>query len=125
MIPPHNISFSEFQIDEPYRETWMQMGLFELQSENLVFSKRNYSLATNPSTDKTLKFNIRIALPPRDNTQSAGIGSSYVFGLKAGDEVSLTGPFGNFLLRKPGREKIFLGKGAGRAPLRSQLSDFF
>lgn len=125
VIPPHKTRFADFQIDEPYRKTWEKMNLMEFWSENSTYSKRNYSLATNPAKENTLKFNIRIALPPDGNAQSAGVGSSYVYGLKSGDEVSLTGPFGNFQLRNSDREKIFIGKGAGMAPLRSQLSYLF
>ena len=122
VIPPHKTRFIDFQIDEPYRKTWEKMNMMQFWSENSTYSKRNYSLATNPAREKTLKFNIRIALPTGENALIAGVGSSYVYGLKSGDEVSLTGPFGNFLLRKSDREKIFLGKGAGMAPLRSQIS---
>ena len=122
VIPPHKTRFVDFQIDEPYRKTWEKMNMMQFWSENSTYSKRNYSLATNPAKENTLKFNIRITLPSEGNAQIAGVGSSYVYGLKSGDEVSLTGPFGNFLLRKSDREKIFLGKGAGMAPLRSQIS---
>jgi Na(+)-translocating NADH:ubiquinone oxidoreductase F subunit len=125
VIPPHKTRFVDFQIDDPYRKTWEKMNLMEFWSENSTYSKRNYSLATNPAKEKRLKFNIRIALPAQGNAQIAGVGSSYVYGLKSGDEVSLTGPFGNFQMRKSDREKIFLGKGAGMAPLRSQISYLF
>jgi Na(+)-translocating NADH:ubiquinone oxidoreductase F subunit len=125
VIPPHKTRFVDFQIDEPYRKTWEKLNLMEFWSENSTYSKRNYSLATNPAKENTLKFNIRITLPTEGNAQIAGVGSSYVYGLKSGDEVSLTGPFGNFQLRKSAREKIFLGKGAGMAPLRSHISYLF
>lgn len=125
VIPPHNTGFTEFQIDEPYRKTWEQMGLFELQSENLVYSKRNYSLSTNPATDNALKFTIRIAFPPVGTVHSAGTGSSYVFKLIAGDEVKLVGPFGDFKINESKREMVYLGGGAGMAPLRSHLSYLF
>jgi Na(+)-translocating NADH:ubiquinone oxidoreductase F subunit len=125
VIPPHKTSFVDFQIDDPYRKTWEKMNIVEFGSENSTYSKRNYSLATNPAKENRLKFNIRIALPAEGNAQMAGVGSSYVYGLKSGDEVRLTGPFGNFQLRESDREKIFMGKGAGMAPLRSQISHLY
>jgi Na+-transporting NADH:ubiquinone oxidoreductase subunit F len=125
IIPPGRIEFSEFQIDEPFRKTWEEMGLFKCMAENLIWSKRNFSVATNPSTDFNLKFNIRIALPPAGSSVSAGAGTSYAFNLREGDEVKLTGPFGNFLLRDSAREMVYLGGGAGMAPLRSHISYLF
>lgn len=124
-IPPHKTSFAEFEIDSPHQKIWEQMGLFDQWSENTVYSKRNYSLATNPETDKNLKFNIRISLSPEAKSTSAGIGSSYVFGLKPGEVVKLTGPFGDFRITESGREMVYLGGGAGMSPLRSHLSYLF
>lgn len=125
IIPPHKTSFSEFQMDRPHQEIWEQMQLFGQWAENTVYSKRNYSLATNPATDKNLKFNVRISLSPEAKSISAGIGSSYVFGLKPDDVVKLTGPFGDFLVKETDREMVYLGGGAGMAPLRSHLSYLF
>lgn len=125
VIPPHTTIFSDYCVDEPFRKIWEQMGLFELQSVNLVYTKRNYSLSTNPASATTLKFTIRIALPPDGTTLSAGAGSSYVFSLKTGDEVNLIGPFGNFKINESEREMVYLGGGAGMAPLRSHLSYLF
>ena len=125
VIPPHKTCFTEFQIDVPHLQVWEQMGLFEHFAENTIYSKRNYSMATNPSTDKKLKFNIRIAIASEGKTTSAGIGSSYVFGLKPGDTVELVGPFGDFQVKKSNREMIYLGGGAGMAPLHSHLSYLF
>ena len=124
-IPPFKVRFNEFLIEEPYKKIWEDMGLFDFVAENSIYSKRNYSLANNPYSDTLLKFNVRIVLPPPGSTVTAGTGSSYVFNLKPGDEVKITGPFGDFLLKKSGREKIYLGGGAGMAPLRSHLSYLF
>jgi MocE subfamily Rieske [2Fe-2S] domain protein len=124
-IPPHKTRFEEFQIDEPFRKMWDEMGLNELESENAAYSKRNYSLASNPESDTNLKFNVRIALPPAGSSFGAGAGSSYVFNLKPGDEVKVTGPFGDFLIRDSSREMVYLGGGAGMAPIRSHLSYLF
>jgi fatty acid desaturase/NAD(P)H-flavin reductase/nitrite reductase/ring-hydroxylating ferredoxin subunit len=125
VIPPHKTSFETFQIAEPFRSIWNEKGLFELGSENTTYTKRNYSLASNPSSDVTLKFNVRIALPPAGSSPGAGVGSSYVFNLKPGDEVKVTGPFGDFLIRDSDREMVYLGGGAGMAPIRSHLSHLF
>jgi Na(+)-translocating NADH:ubiquinone oxidoreductase F subunit len=125
VIPPHNTGFTEFHIDEPYRKTWEQMGLFELQSENLIYSKRNYSMSTNPATDTNLMFTIRIAVPPVGTAYSAGTGSSYVFNLKSGDKVKFSGPFGDFQIKSSEKEMIYLAGGAGMAPIRSHLAYLF
>lgn len=82
-------------------------------------------MATNPSNDANLKFNVRIALSPDSNSISAGTGSSYVFNLKAGDIAKLSGPYGDFLIKDSDREMVYLGGGAGMAPLRSHLSYLF
>lgn len=124
-IPPHKTFFREFQIEEPFYKIWNDMGLLDNWAETSVYSKRNYSMASNPATASTLKFIVRIALPPAGSKVSAGAGSTYVFNLKAGDLVKLTGPFGDFKIRKSNREMVYLGGGAGMAPLRSHLSYLF
>jgi MocE subfamily Rieske [2Fe-2S] domain protein len=121
-IPPHKTFFREFQIEEPYYKVWNEMGLLDYLAETTIYTKRNYSMATNPAIDSNLKFNVRIALPPAESKFNAGVGSSYVFNLKPGDEVQLTGPFGDFRIKKSDNEMVYLGGGAGMAPLRSHLS---
>jgi len=125
VIPPHKTTFADFRIDEPFRETWEKTGLFKNRAENSIYSKRNYSLATNPANDTSLKFTIRIALPPEGTGLSAGAGSSYVFNLKPGDEVKLVGPFGDFTINESESEMVYLGGGAGMAPLRSHIACLF
>lgn len=124
-IPPHKIQFSDFDIDEKYQTKWKEENAFEAWSENTIHSKRNYSLATNPNKDTLLKFNIRIALSPDVKTIGAGTGSSYVFHLKPNDKVTLTGPYGDFLIKETEREMVYLGGGAGMAPIRSHVSHLF
>jgi len=124
-IPPHKTFFREFQIEEPFYKIWSEMGLFNNWAETSIYSKRNYSMASNPAKASTLKFIVRIALPPAGSKVSAGAGSTYVFNLKPGDKVKLTGPFGDFLIKKSDREMVYLGGGAGMAPLRSHLSYLF
>ena len=121
-IPPHKTSFSDFEISDIHREKWEKDQLFESFAENKIHSKRNYSLVTNPVLDNVLKFNVRIALSPDSKNISAGAGSSYVFNLKAGDEVEISGPYGDFLIKDTDREMVYLGGGAGMAPIRSHLS---
>jgi Na+-transporting NADH:ubiquinone oxidoreductase subunit F len=122
VIPPFAAGFENFSLDESYRKRWDEMNLLGLRAQNSIYSKRNYSMATNPATDKYLKFNVRIALPPEGQPVAPGIGSTYVFNLKTGDEVTVEGPFGDFLVRDSDREMVYLGGGAGMAPLRSHLS---
>ncbi len=122
MIPPFDISFDTITIDEPYWKTWDDLKLFECFSRNTIHTKRNFSMANNPDEERLLRFNVRISLPPGDKNISAGIGTSYVFNLKTGDEVKLTGPFGDFYIQDSKREMIYLGGGAGMAPLRSHIS---
>jgi Na(+)-translocating NADH:ubiquinone oxidoreductase F subunit len=82
-------------------------------------------MATNPATEKQLKFNVRIALPPAGKDVPAGSGSSYVFSLKPGDGVKLAGPYGDFTIKPTQKEMVYLGGGAGMAPLRSHLAYLF
>jgi len=100
------------------------MNLFGCYAENSLYLRRNYSMANNPFREKQLKFNVRIELPPVGNL-SAGAGSSYIFNLKPGDEVKLAGPYGDFKIKSGRKEMIYLGGGAGMAPLRSHLAYLF
>jgi Na(+)-translocating NADH:ubiquinone oxidoreductase F subunit len=86
-------------------------------------TRRNYSLATNPATDRQLRFTVRIATPPRGQDCEAGVGSSWVFGLKQGDLVTAYGPFGTFRIKPGEREMVYVGGGAGMAPLRSHIAN--
>lgn len=124
-VPPFALSFDQFQIDRPFDEAWETLGLKKYYAKNEFHVQRNYSMATNPEIEQLLKFNIRIALPESLNGVSSGVGSSYAFSLKPGDEVKLTGPYGDFHIKQSEREMIYLGGGAGMAPLRSHLSYLF
>src|SRR6202034_2951679 len=84
--------------------------------------RNNYSVASNAKTERTLRFNVRIATPPPGQDCSPGIGSSFVFHLKPGDVVSGIGPFGDFHIKPTQREMVYIGGGAGMAPLRAHLS---
>jgi len=125
IIPPHDISLSKIEIDLPFTQDWERVRGFGYRSKNEIYLRRNYSIASNPSRDRTIKFNVRMAFVAHGDTLNFGIGSSYIFNLKTNDEIKLIGPYGNFLVRENGREKIFIGKGAGMAPLRSHISHLF
>ena len=123
-IPEYEIRFDQFNIEETYRPAWEKFKFFDLKvkSEEPVF--RAYSMANPPSEPNLLRFTVRIATPPPGiDDISSGIGSSYIFSLKPGDSVTLTGPYGDFFIQDTENEICFLGGGAGMAPLRSHIID--
>jgi len=126
-IPAYGeIGFSEFDIPEPYATVWKTHHLFDLVAYHAKSGRRNnYSLASNQQLERTLRFNVRIATPPPGQDCPPGIGSSYVFKLKPGDTVTAVGPFGDFHIKPTQREMVYIGGGAGMAPLRSHLSHLF
>ncbi len=116
-IPAYDqIKFSDFDVPEPYASVWNAHHVFDYKSSNPTETRRNYSLATAPGdSGKQLRFNVRIATPPRGQDCNAGIGSSYVHHLKPGDTVTAIGPFGDFLIKDTDKEIVYLGGGAGMA----------
>lgn len=122
-IPAYEkIAFSEFEIPPPFREVWERQHLFELTSRNPEAGRRNnYSLACNGRTERVLRFNVRIATPPPGQDCPPGVGSSYVFHLKPGDEVRAIG----LHIKPTQKEMVYIGGGAGMAPLRAHLSHLF
>lgn len=123
-IPTYDtIPFRDFDIPEPFVSVWTNQHVFDLVARNPTGVRRNnYSLASNQVTENTLRFNVRIATPPPGQDCAPGIGSSYVFSLKPGDIVSGIGPFGDFHIKPTQREMIYIGGGAGMAPLRAHLA---
>lgn len=124
-IPAYDeIRFADFDIPEPYAEVWRRKHVFDLVARNPEGAPRrnNYSIASNAAAGRTLAFNVRIATPPPGQDCPPGIGSSYVFSLKPGDTVTATGPFGDFHIKPTQREMVYIGGGAGMAPLRAHLS---
>ena len=120
------ISFRDFDIPEPYASVWERQHVFDLRVENTEMGRRNnYSLASNCEKERQLKFNVRIATPPPGQDCPPGVGSSYVFDLKAGDTVTAIGPFGDFHIKPKQKEMVYIGGGAGMAPLRAHLSHLF
>jgi MocE subfamily Rieske [2Fe-2S] domain protein len=125
-IPAYGeISFHEIAVEQPFAEVWKAQHVFDFRSENAAPMRRNYSLATNPALDKQLRFNVRIATPPRGQDCLAGAGSAYVHRLKPGDQVTAIGPFGSLHVKPGNTEMLYAGGGAGMAPLRSHLSHLF
>jgi len=126
-IPAFDLpNLESFDVGEPYAAAWRGMGLFNQYARNPAPARRNYSLATNPELDHQLRFNIRFAPAPQGMDVSAGAGSAYVFNLKPGDVVKAHGPFGDFRVKENSdAEMVYLGGGAGMAPLRSQISHLF
>ena len=124
-IPVYKNTLKNVDISSSFRKAWEDDNLFEVKAECLSPIRRNYSLANNPSKKEQLHFNIRIAPPPQGLVCNAGKGSSYVFNLKPGDEVTALGPFGDFHIKESENEMIYLGGGAGMAPLKSHISYLF
>ncbi len=122
--PPFEINFSDFDIEEEYRGDWNHFKFFDLKTVNKENVIRAYSMANYPEERGVVKFNIRIATPP-PGTQgiNPGIMSSYVFNLKPGDKVTVYGPFGEFFAKDTDAEMVFIGGGAGMAPMRSHIFD--
>ena len=137
-IPKYEIDFKDIDVDPIYKADWEKYGFFDLHSSNPVDTIRAYSMASYPGEKGIIKLNVRIATPPFDRSQpkgvfkclpvNPGIASSFVFNCKPGDKVMISGPYGEFLLPKndpDDLEYIFVGGGAGMAPLRSHIMQLF
>lgn len=121
--PPHHVKFSDFDIDAEYRADWDKYDLWKLESrvDEPVF--RAYSMANFPLENTIVMLNVRIATPPPGLDVPPGKMSSYIFSLKPGDKVTISGPFGEFFARETDNEMVFVGGGAGMAPMRSHIFD--
>jgi Na+-transporting NADH:ubiquinone oxidoreductase subunit F len=122
---PHHINYSDFDVDEEYRGDWDRFKLWELESDVDTPVLRAYSMANFPLEDDIVMLNVRIATPPPGGSKTIPTGqmSSYIFNLKPGDEVTVSGPFGEFFAKPTNNEMIFIGGGAGMAPMRSHIFD--
>ncbi len=122
--PPHHVKFSDFNVEQEYRGDWERFGFFNLESKVTEPIIRAYSMANYPEEKGIVKFNIRIATPPPGAKGiPPGQMSSYVFNLKPGDKITVFGPFGEFFAKETGNEMVFIGGGAGMAPMRSHIFD--
>lgn len=121
--PPHVVDYKDFDIQEEYREDWDKFNLWQYKSEVKEDVIRAYSMANYPEEKGIVKFNIRIASPPPGTTLPPGQMSSYTFNLKPGDKITVYGPFGEFFAKETDAEMVFVGGGAGMAPMRSHIFD--
>ncbi len=124
--PPHEVNFADFDIDDIYQADWDHFDVWRYRSRVTAAVTRAYSMANYPEERDIIMLNVRIATPPPGVADAPpGIMSSYIFGLKPGDEVEITGPFGDFFARDTDNEMVFIGGGAGMAPMRSHILDQF
>ncbi len=123
--PPHEVSFKDFEIDEEYRPDWDKHNLWRYHSVVTEEVDRAYSMANYPEEKGILLLNVRIATPPPRGPEGIPPGkmSSYIYSLKPGDEVTISGPFGEFFAKETDAEMVFIGGGAGMAPMRSHIFD--
>ena len=131
-VPKYNaINFSDFDVEQEYRGEWDAMKMWGLVAKNPEPTYRAYSMANHPAEGNIVMLNIRIAPPPWDRAAGSfqrvnpGICSSYIFSLKPGDKVTISGPYGEFFVRDTPNEKMFIGGGAGMAPMRSHIFHLF
>ncbi|CAH0532958.1 Na(+)-translocating NADH-quinone reductase subunit F [Vibrio stylophorae] len=122
--PVHHVKYSEFDIPEEYRGDWDKFNLFRYESIVNEPTIRAYSMANYPEEEGIIMLNVRIATPPPNNPDvPPGIMSSYIWSLKAGDKCTISGPFGEFFAKETDAEMVFIGGGAGMAPMRSHIFD--
>ncbi len=130
-VPRYETSFRDFNIDEIFRSDWDKYNMWDLRVKNTSETYRAYSMANYPAEKNLIKLNIRIATPPWDNSAKGfmnvppGICSSYIFSLKQGDKIVISGPYGEFHIRDTPNEMVYIGGGAGMAPLRSHIFHLF
>jgi Na+-transporting NADH:ubiquinone oxidoreductase subunit F len=132
-VPPVTVDFKSdlYKIDEQYREDYDKFKIWDLKMKNTEPIFRAYSMANHPAEGNIIMLNIRIATPPWDRAKNAwmnvnpGICSSYVWSLNPGDKVTISGPYGEFHIKPTKNEMVYIGGGAGMAPLRSHIFHLF
>jgi len=131
-VPKITVDFSkDIEVEDEYREEWDRFGLWNLVMKNSEETFRAYSMANHPAEGNIIKLNIRIATPPWDRSKghfknvNPGVCSSFVFSRKPGDKVSISGPYGDFFIKDSEKEMVYIGGGAGMAPLRSHIFHLF
>ncbi|MDD1792667.1 NADH:ubiquinone reductase (Na(+)-transporting) subunit F [Enterovibrio sp. ZSDZ42] len=122
--PAHHVKYADYDVPEEYREDWDKFNLFRYESKVNEETIRAYSMANYPEEFGIIMLNVRIATPPPNNPNVApGIMSSYIWSLKEGDKCTISGPFGEFFAKDTDAEMVFVGGGAGMAPMRSHIFD--
>ncbi|MDY0342639.1 MAG: NADH:ubiquinone reductase (Na(+)-transporting) subunit F [Lentimicrobium sp.] len=130
-VPKVEVNFKDIEVEEKFREDWDKLKIWDLKMKNPEPIFRAYSMANHPAEGNIVMLNIRIATPPWDRAKNQfinvnpGICSSYVFSRKPGDKVMISGPYGEFHIKHTDKEMIYIGGGAGMAPLRSQIFHLF
>lgn len=126
-IPKYELKYSDFDVEEEYREDWDKFKMWDLVAKNDNPDEfRAYSMANHPAEGNIVMLNVRIAHPPPQKWDAPpGIASSFIFNLKPGDKVNISGPYGDFFIKDTDREMVYIGGGAGMAPLRSHLFHLF
>lgn len=130
-VPRYELSFKDIYVEPEYKDEWDKYNLWDLKVKNNSEIYRAYSMANHPAEGRIIMLNIRIATPPFDKKTgkfknvSPGICSSYLFSRKPGDKVTISGPYGEFFIKETNREMVYIGGGAGMAPLRSHIFHLF
>jgi len=125
-VPPHELEYKTFDIEEEYHEDWDKFDLWRFRSVVDDTTIRAYSMANYPGETGIIMLNVRVASPPpRQPELAPGKVSSYIFDLKPGDDVTISGPYGEFFIKETDSEMVYIGGGAGMAPLRSHIYELF
>ncbi len=126
-IPPHELEYKSFDVEPEYREDWDKYNVWRYRSEVTEPVIRAYSMANWPGERGIIMLNVRIASPPPRAPEGTppGKASSYIFNLKPGDKVTISGPYGEFFIKDTDTEMVYIGGGAGMAPLRSHIFELF
>ncbi len=130
-VPPCEVEFKDIHVEDKFKPDWDNLNLWDLKMVNSEGIFRAYSMANHPAEGNIIKLNVRIATPPWDKKKNRfmnvnpGICSSYIFARKPGDKVTISGPYGDFFIKETEREMVYIGGGAGMAPLRSHIFHMF
>lgn len=130
-VPKIEVDFKDIEVEDEYRPEWDKFKMWDLKMKNPEPIFRAYSMANHPAEGNIVMLNIRIATPPWDRKKNGfmnvnpGICSSFIFSRKPGDKVTISGPYGEFFIKPTEKEMLFIGGGAGMAPMRSHIFDLF
>ncbi len=130
-VPKIDVNYKDIVVNDEYQKDWEKFHMFDLVMHNPEPQFRAYSMANHPAEDNIIMLNVRIATPPFDRVNGGfmkvnpGVCSSYIYSLKPGDKVTISGPYGEFHVKDTKNEMIFIGGGAGMAPMRSHILDQF